>query len=156
MRSRTFQVPGSPKTSTKDSHSVNLEIVAAAMIAYYAIRESINETFMDDGYFRKSEFLDLWAECLGYKSWGEFNANSLRANSGCVNTLIITESLATSVAEIILKAGNNPSVSYEAVLGCIHDAMSSEETSLYSTSTLKEIKLDLEPQAHQPINLSLG
>lgn len=130
--------------------------LAKAKQQAYSVRDKIKSEFFGEIYYSKNEFLDLWASCLGYKNWGEFNAITLNANSLCKNTILITQESAESLASGLSRNSFNPQADQLSLLHIIHQAMSPEERASYPSRLLQEVSETYEWHQNEPFKLSLG
>lgn len=122
----------------------------------YSVRDKISTFTFNEIYYSKSEFLDVWASCLGYSNWGEFDAITLHANVLCTNTIIITPVTAASIADGIVSNSLNPQADYDSVLFIILESMSADERVRFPDEFFEKAADRNKTITDTPIELSLG
>lgn len=122
----------------------------------YSVRDKISTSPFNEIYYSKSEFLDIWASCLGYSNWGAFDAITRNANTYCPNTIVITPATAASIADGIVSNSLNPQADYDSVLFIILESMSADERARFPDDSFEEAANRNKTISETPIELSLG
>jgi hypothetical protein len=130
--------------------------LAAAKNQAYSVRDNLQDDHHASIYFPKNEFLNLWASCLGFPSWGDLNATTIHANKDSSNVIVLTEATVSALAEAIVDKSQNPYAHTTRVSFLLQQSMTSLELALYPQGILNEVEEANKPENQQPITLMLG
>lgn len=103
----------------------------------------------------KSSFMNTWADCLGHKDWGEFQAITRHANQMSSNSIIISPETIDILAERLCEKSYSHAGNLHSFLNAIYRAASKEEKALFSTDDDKELSIQIGSES-APIELELG